>query len=181
MTELRLLSVLLVTLLGLTGCTEAAKARLEANHERAQKKMAEKALEERALEYWGFARWYTWEETARFYELSDDQLEHLRSGVDRSPDTLPKRDAIQLQFVYVDPEHRKTGEVRVKWNEFVPAEGHVVEESSTQRWYKRGGQWWLAPEAGIPHDEYDDLGDAPEVEEIPELDTVVPEATAAER
>lgn len=170
-----------LTLVVLTGgCTEAGKARFEANQKRFQKKQAEKMLQERAEEYWGFARWYSWDETAVYYERSEDQLDHLREGTARDPAKLPKIDAVEVQFVYVDPETRKTGEVQVRWTEFVPGYSGVAERTTTQSWYKRGGQWWLAPEAGIPDDEHDDLGDEARAvrEEVPDLETVVPDASA---
>ena len=176
------LLLILALLLPLSGCTEAAKARFEANQKRMQRKQAERMLEERAREYWGFARWHSFDETAVYFERSEDQLAHLKEGTAKDPVTLPKIDAIEVQFVFVDPETRKTGEVRVRWQQFMPGTSRVEEATASQRWYKRGGQWWLAPESGIPDDEHDDLGDAEReiVEEVPSLETVVP-ASSAER
>jgi len=173
-----LLALILLSL-PLGGCTEAGKARFEANQKKMQRQMAEKALKERATEYWDFARWHSWAETAVYYERSDDQLGHLQRGTSQEVAKLPKIDAVEIQFVFVDPETRKTGEVRVRWKEFMPGRSGVEEGGATQRWYKRSGQWWLAPDAGIPDDEYDDLGDAEReaVEEIPALETVVPDSS----
>lgn len=174
-----LLALGLMALL-LVGCTEAGKARFEANQKKMQRQMAEKALKERATEYWDFARWYSWAETAVYYERTEDQLSYLQDGTSQDVAKLPKIDAIEIQFVFVDPETRKTGEVRVRWKQFMPGRSGVEEGGRTQRWYKRSAQWWLAPEEGIPDDEYDDLGDAERdvVEEIPVLETVVPDSSS---
>lgn len=173
--------LLLVLAMGLLlgGCTEAGKARFEANQKKMQREMAEKALKERATEYWDFARWYSWEETSAYYERSEDQLNHLKVGTARDKMTLPKIDAVEIQYVFVDPETRKTGEVRVRWKQFMPGTSKVEESTTSQRWYKRSAQWWLAPESGIPDDEYDDLGDAERAlaEDVPMLETVVPDSS----
>ena len=174
------LGILVVLLVLLAGCTEAGKARFEANQKKFQRKQAENALKERATEYWDFARWYSWDETSAYYEQSADQLEHLKEGTTRNVATLPKIDAIEIQFVFVDAETRKTGEVQVRWQQFMPGTSQVSESGASQRWYKRGGQWWLAPDDGIPDDEFDDLGDEDREgrEEIPALETVVPDSSA---
>ncbi len=181
-TERALPLVLLGLLLALAGgCTEAGKARFEANQKKMQREMAEKALQERATEYWDFARWYSWAETAVYYERSEDQLKHLQDGTARDEASLPKIDAVEIQYVFVDPETRKTGEVRVRWKQFTPGTSGVQEATRSQRWYKRSGQWWLAPESGIPDDEYDELGDEDRssVEDMPPLETVVPDGAGS--
>ena len=78
--------LILALLLPLSGCTEAAKARFEANQKRMQRKQAERMLEERAREYWGFARWHSFDETAVYFERSEDQLAFagIWAGLDRS-------------------------------------------------------------------------------------------------
>ncbi len=180
--RLRLLPVLfLLASFLLVGCTEAERARSKARTEKFQRQMAEKMLKERVDEYWDFARWYTWSETARFFELTADQKKHLERGTGEDQALLPKMDAVEILYIYVDPDGRKTGTVKVRWKEIVTRSTEVVEKQETQSWYKRGGQWWLAPEAGIPDDEYDDLGDAdraPPPEPVPDLETVEAPATA---
>ncbi len=182
--RLRLLPVLFLLasfLLAGVGCTEAERARSKARTEKLQRQMAEKMLKERVDEYWDFARWYTWSETARFFELTVDQREHLELGTGDDQGLLPKMDMVEILYIYVDPDERKTGTVKVRWKEVVTHSTEVVEKSVTQSWYKRGGQWWLAPPAGIPDDEYDELGDAdraPPVEPVPDLETVEAPATA---
>ncbi|MCO4771091.1 MAG: hypothetical protein KDA24_13735 [Deltaproteobacteria bacterium] len=179
-TELLCAALMLSLLVPLSGCTEAAKARFEANQMKFQRKQAEKMLEERASEYWAFARWHSFDETAAYFEKSEDQRTHLKEGTDMDAAKLPKIDAVEVQFVFVDPDTRRTGEVRVRWQQFMPGTSKVEEATETQRWYRRSGQWWLAPASGIPDDEYDDLGDAEReiVEDVPNLETVVPDSSA---
>lgn len=178
------LLALLLTLafaLGGLGCTEAERARAKSRSDKFKKQQAERMLKDRVEEYWDFARWYAWSETARFLEKSEDQKSHLDQGTEGDPNLLPKMDAIEILYIYVDPETRKTGEVKVRWKEIATRSTEVEEKQAEQRWYRRGGQWWLAPESGIPDDPYDDLGDedrAAEAEPIPELETVEAPATA---
>ena len=174
-------SLVLMLLLCAGGCTDVERARFKEQNERFLRRQAEMALKERVDEYWDFARWYAWQETARFYERGDQQLKHLEQGTGKDPALLPKIDAVEVQFIYVDNETRKTGDVRVRWREIPERSTEVIEKNTNQRWYKRGAQWWLAPADGIPDDEHDDLGDKErsaraQNEQPPELETVVPDA-----
>jgi len=179
--RLLVLSVIVTFAFAGLGCTEAERARHKARSDKFKRTQAENMLKERVQEYWDFARWYTWSETARFFENSEDQRAHLNQGTEGDPSLLPKMDAVEIQYIFVDPDHRKTGEVKVRWKEIANRSTDVEEKNTSQRWYKRGGQWWLAPESGIPDDPYDELGDAdrdPAVEPVPDLETVEAPATA---
>ncbi len=171
----RRLSVLLLVasflFVGL-GCTEVERARSKARTEKFQRQQAERMLKERVDEYWDFARWYTWTETARYFELSADQKKHLEKGTVGDQGLLPKMDSVEILYIYVDPDERKTGDVKVRWKEILNRSNEVVERETMQSWYKRGGQWWLAPEQGIPDDPYDELGDTERGEPVPDLETV---------
>ena len=168
-------------LLAGVGCTEAERARSKSRTEKFQRQQAERMLKERVDEYWDFARWYTWTETARYFELNTDQKAHLEKGTVGDQSLLPKMDSVEILYIYVDPDTRKTGTVKVRWKEIANRTTDVADRETSQSWYKRGGQWWLAPESGIPDDEYDDLGDeerAAKSEPVPDLETVEAPATA---
>ena len=134
-----------------SGCTEEAKERIKSNASKARRQNAENMLRERVDEFWVAFRWDNWHEAALLFEESDDQLAFLRKWASQDSAPRPKIDAVEVKYIFVDPETRESGTVAVSYNEIPQRSTEVNARQIEQSWYKHNARWWLAPEGGPPH------------------------------
>ncbi|MEE2828621.1 MAG: hypothetical protein VX498_05505 [Myxococcota bacterium] len=155
-----------------TSCTEPQKEQAEYKASERKRASAEKAVGERAKLYWDLIRWQDWDRAARFFELPDSQLAFLRD-VSGPAIQHPKRENIEIKFVFVSSDQPEEAELRIAWTEVVAVRGSVESRLVSQRWYKRQGTWWIRPDLpfGRVQGSLPDVGEDPEgIDEAPPED-----------
>ena len=142
--SLILMTLMLAAFVG--GCTEAAKVRLEADQSRLKRGTAERLVRERVEEFWDAVRWKDWASASTYLEESTDQVRYLREKTGPAANSVAV-DAVDIQYIFVDPNGFDVAEVRVGWNQSRPEEGILKPAQATQRWYRHHSQWWLSPDS----------------------------------
>ena len=131
----------------LASCNETRKAQAEYREQERQRTKAIKKVTERVEGYLLAMRWRDFQEGAKFYEDTVDQVAFLQRMTDPSR-RFATVDETRVDFVVVD-ETNERAEVQVTYTEVDPATLSLGSRSDTLLWYFSGKKlpkdWFLIP------------------------------------